>query len=219
MHTLPMSGAPQPVLIWGAGGHAAMVADILSLGRDYVVDGFVDDVNPAPRLILGWPVLGGREALAGAQARGVRHAIVAVGACDVRLHLGNVLVSEGFTLATAVHPSAVVARSAVVGDGCVIAAGAIVGIRVTLGRSVIVNTRASVDHDCALDDGVHICPGACLAGTVSVGTAAWIGAGATVSDGLTIAAGSVIGVGAAVVHSIEAGVVAYGVPARVVRRV
>jgi acetyltransferase EpsM len=164
-------------------------------------------------------VLGGADALAQALEQGVRHAIVAIGECEARLARARVLKTHGLTLVSARHPGAIVASSALVDPGTVIAAGAVVGVRTRLGESVIVNTRASIDHDCVLDEGVHVCPGACLAGHVRVGAGAWIGVGATIADDLAIGARSVIGAGAVVIGPIEAGVVAYGVPARAVRRV
>ena len=218
-HRPTMTALPFSVLVWGAGGHAAVVADILTQDSRYRLEGFIDEVDPAPRHVLGGSVLGGREAIELAAANGVRHAIVGIGHCQARLSLCSWLASRGFELVSAVHPRATVATSSNVGHGAVVAAGAVVGVRVTLGRAVIVNTNAGVDHDCEIGDGVHVCPGATLAGGVRVGAGAWIGAGATVIDGVSIGPGAVIGAGAVVVRDVEGGVVAHGVPARVVRAV
>ena len=218
LRTSPMS-AQTSVLIWGAGGHAVVIEDILRLDGRFTVTSFIDEVDPSPRQLCGVPVLPGRGALASVRAQGVRHAIVGIGQCDARLVLARLLVDEGFTLVTAVHPGAIAASSAEIGAGTVIGAGAVVGVRTRLGASVIVNTRASVDHDCVLEEGVHVCPAACLAGGVHIGAGAWIGAGATVIDGMSIGAGTVVGAGAVVVRPLPGGVVAYGVPARPVRQV
>lgn len=214
-----MTALPLSVLVWGAGGHAAVVADILMQDSRYRLDGFIDEVDPAPREVLGVPVLGGREALEAAAVTGVRHAIVGIGDCPVRLSLCSWLASRGFELVSAIHPRAIVAASSTVGHGTVIGAGAVVGVRATLGRAVIVNTNAGVDHDCEIGDGVHVCPGASVAGGVRIGAGAWIGAGATVIDGVSIGPGAIIGAGAVVVRDVEGGVLAHGVPARVVRAV
>ena len=214
-----MSVPPTPLLIWGAGRHAAVVADIMMLSGQHVIAGFIDDIDPTPRPVLGGSVLGGADAVSTARASGISHAMVGVGDCETRLELSRLLVAEGFSLATAVHPTAVIARSVEIGPGSVIAASAVIGVRAKLGRSVIINTGAIVDHDCVVEDGVHVCPGATLAGGVQIGAGAWIGAGATVADGLTIGARTVVGAGAVVIRSLESGVVAYGVPARPVRPV
>lgn len=52
---------------------------------------------------------------------------------------------------------------------------------------------------------------------ISIGKDCWLGANVSVLDGCTIGDGSVIGAGAVVTRDIEAGVVAAGVPAKVIR--
>ena len=209
------------VILWGASGHARVVADIIRSCGSYEIAGFIDDLQPARagETFEGAPLLGGRDALASAHQNGVTNLIVAIGDCDARLEAARFAVANGFTLATAIHPSAVIAASARVGNGTVVAANAVVNPGSTIGENVIVNTSASIDHDCTIGDGVHISPRVCLAGSVNVGEASWIGAGATVVDGRTIGRRSIVGAGAVVVRDIPDDVVAYGVPARVVRRI
>lgn len=54
---------------------------------------------------------------------------------------------------------------------------------------------------------------------IVVGDKVWIGAHATICGGVTIGEGSVVGANALVLHDIPAGVVAAGVPARVIRKI
>lgn len=208
------------MVIWGAGGHATVVADIVRLNRRHEIVAFVDDsARGRTGLLLGLPVIHERQKLARIRRERPCEIIIAIGDCAVRLQLAEAARKMRFTLASAVHPRAIVASTAEIGAGTVIAAGAVVNPGALLGRNVIVNTCASVDHDCVLQDGVHICPGAHLAGNVTVGRGAWIGIGATVIEGIRIGEGSVIAAGAVVVSDIPDGVLAKGVPARVSRRV
>ena len=208
------------VVIWGASGHASVVADIIRLQGDYEIAGFIDDISPRRKdtEFCGAPVLGGRERLEDIRRGGAEHLICGLGDCVTRLKLAELARDEGFLLATAIHPSAVVASDATIAVGTVVAAGAVVNPGARIGENVIVNTCASVDHDCLVEDGAHICPGVRLAGKVVVGRAAWIGIGATVVDSVRIGAGSIIGAGTVVVNEIPDGSVAYGVPARVMRK-
>jgi UDP-N-acetylbacillosamine N-acetyltransferase len=209
------------LVIWGAGGHALVVADIIRLNGDYEIVGFLDDVNLQRHNteLYGATILGGQEQLDSLRRKGVRHLIFGFGHCKARLTLTEFVRAKGFSLATAIHPKAIVATDAFIGAGTVIAAGAIINPGSKIGENAIVNTAASVDHECFVDDGAHVGPGARLAGRVVVERAAWIGVGAIAIDGVRIGANSLIGAGGVVVNDIPEGVVAYGNPAKVVRKV
>ena len=206
----------KPILIWGAGGHARVVADIIELGGEYEIAAFLDDSAPRARnTFLQRPLFDSRDALTRLHARGVQHIVIAIGHCDVRLQLGEIARSNSFALARAVHPQAIVARDVQMGAGSVVMAGAIINPNCTIGESVIINTGARLDHDCIIEDGAHVSPGVTLAGGVIVERAAWIGVGATVSDQRRIGSRAIIGAGAVVVRDIPDNVTAYGVPARI----
>lgn len=209
------------LLIWGASGHARVVADIIQLCGMYSIVGFFDDVTGegTPGELCGLPVFTDRGQLEYLFRDGVRHAIIAFGNCSGRLKAAEYITSKGFLLATAIHPSAVIARDVVIGKGTVIAAGAVVNPAVQIGENVIINTCASIDHETVLADGVHICPGARLAGRVSIGKGAWVGIGSTVADRINIGAGAFLGAGSVVVDDIAANSLAYGVPAKVKKRI
>ncbi|MEP6714098.1 MAG: acetyltransferase [Terriglobia bacterium] len=202
------------ILVWGAGGHAGVVEEIIRLSQKYEMIGFLDDSPTAQDFFLGLPVFHDFRSL---QAGRPLHAIVAVGHCRTRLEIAETVQQNGWILTSAIHPRAVVSSSAVVGDGTVIAAGAVVNPGSALGTSVIVNTGATVDHDCRIADGVHIGPGVHMGGAAVVGKGTWLGIGAIVKDRVTIGQGVVIGAGAVVLRDIPDYVMAYGVPAKPVK--
>ena len=206
-----------PTAIWGASGHALVVADILEMTGSHEIVGFIDDMNPDRRDSPhgGSRVLGGREVLLRLREEGTTAVALGFGNCAARLRVADYLEQEGFTLTTAIHPSAIVARSASIGAGTVVVAGAIVNPGATVGRAVILNTQSSVDHQCEVGNGAHLSPGARLAGRVRIGTATWIGIGAVVLDGVVVGAHSIVGAGAVVNKNLPDRVVAYGVPARI----
>lgn len=211
----------EKLVIWGASGHALVVAEAARSRGEYELVGFLDDVRPgrAGEEFCGARVLGGREQLGALSGAGVGHLIFGFGDCRARLGLAGLARAEGFRLATIVHPRAFVAAGASVGAGSFLAAGALVNAAARIGENVIVNTGASVDHECVVEDGAHICPGVRLAGRVFVGRGAWVGIGATVVDGVRVGAGALVGAGAVVLADVPAGSVAYGVPARVIRKI
>ncbi len=208
------------IIIWGASGHAMVVADIIRLRGDYEIVGFLDDVNRGRQKqdFLGSSILGGREQLDALRKEGVDHLILGFGDCDARLKISDLARSKGFTLARAIHPNVIISGDVRVGDGTVIVAGAVVNPGARIGENVIINTSASVDHECVIEDGVHIGPGAHLGCRVIVGSAAWVGIGAVLRDRISIGSRSIIGAGAVVLRDVPDEVVAYGVPARVIRK-
>ena len=208
------------VIVWGAGGHAKVVAEILRLSGQYDVLGFIDDQNPQRegQEFFGATILGGKQAAEKMRKDGVDQAIVAIGDCAARLALAEVVVRMGYTLATAIHPRAIISPNCSVRPGTVVTAGATISPAAQVGANVILNTDCSVDHDCIVEDGVHIGPGVHLGGRVTIGRATWVGIGAVIRDGVHIGANSIIGAGAVVLKDIPDGVVAHGVPARVSRR-
>jgi len=213
-----MGSTLEKAVIWGASGHALVVADILRLMGNYSIEGYLDNVNPhrCGELFGGASVLGGQEKLAELKRGGVSHLALGVGNCEARLKLAKVAMKSGFNLITVIHPSAIVAANACIGAGSVLCAGSVVNPEATLGLAVIVNTCASVDHECVIEDGVHISPGAHLAGKVTVGRGTTLGIGSVARDGISIGGGCIIGAGAVVVSDLPENIVAYGVPARVI---
>lgn len=206
-------------LVYGASGHALVVADLLrKSGKDVFC--YVDGVNEAREgEAFGGAHVRGARAVEEAWADGVREAVVAVGDNAARVQIGRRLQAVGYHLPPLTHPSAVVALDATLGDGTIVCANAVIGAGASVGEHVLINTAASVDHESVLGTGVHVSPGAHLGGRVAVGEESWVGIGAVVRDRIRIGARSVIGAGAAVVTDIPDGVVAYGVPARIIREV
>jgi UDP-N-acetylbacillosamine N-acetyltransferase len=212
--------AKSKLLIWGAGGHARVVADIANLLRMFEIGAYLDDVNPSPRPsgISDAPVLGGREKLKALRRAGIRHAVVAIGSCSARMERAEILTDQGFKLVTLVHPRATIANDVDLGEGTVVAAGAIVNPGARVGDNVILNMGCTVDHDCQIGSGAHVCPGVHIAGNSVVGSGTWIGIGSTIIEKVRIGAGTFLGAGSLVLRDLPDNVLAYGRPAVVVSR-
>ena len=209
------------LVIWGTSAHASLVVEIIRSRGEYELVGFLDDVNPERhgRQFCQAPILGGREQLDRLQQLGVHHLIFGFGNCAERLRLSKLVRNKGYSLAKAVHPQAVVASGASLGPGTVIRAGAVIDPGVKIKANVIVSASTLVAHGSLLGECTLISGGATVGGSVTVGRSTWIGLGAIIKDHVHIGEHCVIGAGAVVLSDIPDGVVAYGVPAKIIRRV
>ena len=196
------------VYLYGAGGHAKVIRDILEACNIYVAG--VSDDNAETTKFMEMEVMH--------TLKNGEEYIVSIGNCNIRRKIAEKLAAGGCSFATAIHPRAIVSPHAKIEEGCVVMQGAVVQSCTHIGRHCILNTGATVDHDCNIGDYVHIAPGVTLCGEVSVGDGCWIGAGSVVIQGIKIGAGSFIGAGSVVCEDIPEGVVAYGNPCRVKRK-
>ena len=202
----------EPLVVYGAGGHGKVIAEILLAGGQHIAS-FLDD-NPAfsGSLVLGSPVFLAAEWLRkNARAR----VALGIGNNSQREHATRQITTFGGKLITAIHPSAIVARSAEIGSGVVIMPAAVLNSGCGIGDGAIINTGAIIEHDVKIGRYAHIAPRCVTGGSVEIGDFAQIGIGAVVLPGKRIGDHAVIGAGAVVIDDIPSGAVAYGVPARV----
>ena len=202
------------LLIWGAGGHGKVVADVArSLGFTNIA--FLDSQANSRGSLLGFPVFDPDQVETDGTAPLF---VIAIGDNHVRARCFEKALRRGWEPTSLIHPAAVVSDFANVGGGTVVMARAVVNASATIGRNCILNSGAIVEHDCLIGNHVHVCPGVTLGGTVSIGSYAQIGLGSSILPNLAIGRESVIGAGSVVVKAVEDGVTVVGVPAAALQR-
>ncbi len=211
-----MDQATQKVLIYGAGGHGKVVADILESAGATVL-GFIDDkTEHHGQPFSGYSILGGRNELA--NMRGDKTVRVVVAICDngIRRQIVDALQAEGHMFAHAIHPSAILAKSSSLGAGSMVSARAVVNPSATIGEHTVINTGAIVEHDNTIGSFVHIAPGVKLGGHVTVGSGSSIFTNATVLPRVVIGKNCVVGAGAVVLKDVPDGATVVGNPAKII---
>ena len=189
------------VVIFGAGGHAKVIADIIKKNGDEVV-GFLDDNQS----IQGNIIFDNKKVIGTTQELDVNkyedcYFCVGIGNNKIRRKIANKY--SRLNWYTAIHPNAIIANEVYIEEGTVIMAGAVINPGTKIGKHCIINTCSSLDHDNVIEDYVHISPGAHLAGTVKICEGTWICAGVTVINNISIGKNNTIGAGATVISNIE----------------
>ena len=191
----------------GGGGHAKVLIEALNCaGR--VILGVLDPALPVAAKVLGAEVLGDDQWLSAAFPEAVELVNGLGSVPDQSQRRRDVFrrwKALGYSFATVIHPSAIVASDVVLGEGVQIMAGVVMQPGTVIGANTIVNTRVSVDHDCEIGLDCHLAPGVTLSGSVRVGNGAHVGSGATVIQGMVIGENAVIAAGATVYRDVPAG--------------
>ena len=194
------------LLVFGGGGHAKSILDMVKQLDRFAIAGIVDDDEELTgKEVLGIPVLGTRALFPKLIELGIEQAANGVGGIldiNVRIKVFEALENAGFSFPVLVHPRANVEISAVMGDGVQVFANAYVGSEALLHPRCMINTNAVVSHDCVIGMYTHIAPGALLAGQVQVGARTLVGMGVTTAIGVRIGDNARIGNGAIILADV-----------------
>lgn len=196
--------APRPVILLGGGGHARALIGCLAM-QGVPIAGILDPGLDVAGKVLGYPVLGGDEKIAGL-SKDCSGMILAVGNPSMRKELLERCAREEVRVSTIFHLASVQALQEDIGAGVQVLTGAHVGPNSRLCNGALVNTHAVVEHDCQIGDYTHVAPGATICGGCTIGQEVLIGAGAIVLPNLKIGDRAIIAAGAVVSADVPADV-------------
>lgn len=201
------------LVIFGSGGHASVLLEIAELLGKQVV-GVVSKNESQTHWKGRIPFISLQDALS------VGKGIIAVGDNLIRRKIVEEITSSdsSFLFETLIHPSAVVSPSVSISHGVAIMAGVKLNPGVVIGSHSVINTGAIIDHDSVLEDFSFVGPGACLGGNVKIGYSSMVGIGAVLKNGQILGSNSLLGAGSLLVSDLPDNVLAYGHPAKEVRR-
>jgi acetyltransferase-like isoleucine patch superfamily enzyme len=97
-------------------------------------------------------------------------------------------------------------------------AGVIFNPGARIGDFTFFATGAQIEHDCVIEKFSSVSAGSVLGGFVRIGKYAAVCLGTTVVDRVSIGENTVVGSGSLVTRSLPANVLAYGAPAKVLRK-
>jgi len=118
-----------------------------------------------------------------------------------------------------IHPDSTIAGSVLIHNGVTINPGVIIAPYVKVEKFVSINRLASIGHHTSIGEYSQINPSVNFAGHCRIGRNVVVGMGTNIIENISIGDNSVIGAGSLVTQDIPENVVAYGIPARVVREI
>lgn len=184
------------IVLFGSGGQAKVIIDIIQCGREDTLIGIITEKDILEGQIHGVPIIGNDNDLPSLSKKlGFNHGIIGVYDNFVRHAIKDRIIDllPGFEFVTAIHPQASISSSAQIGAGTVVMGGVTINADCRIGQHCIVNTNSSVDHDCVMSNWSSIGPGVNLGGNVKLGELSYVGIGSAISQGVVVGENTVIG--------------------------
>jgi len=192
------------IYIYGASGHGLVVADMAkACGYKKII--FIDD--------------GDNQYPAFKDIRHTKDIPIALGIGNnaIRKKLLLKIKTDGFTVATLIHPSAIISSSVTIEAGTIIMPNVVINANSKIGCGVILNSASIIEHENTIEDFVHISPNVALAGNVTIKKESHIGIGSCVIQEINIGKNTMIGAGSVVIEDIGNKKVAVGNPCQVIK--
>lgn len=209
------------IVVIGASDQSRCTIDVIEQEKKYEIYGLLDKKLEKDTTYEGYKVLGYLENIQNlVEEHGVYGGIVAIGDNFTRNKVVNTILDlyPDFKFINAIHPSVIMGKNVKIGSGCLIMPGVILNNNASVGNHCILLTRSSLDHDTTVGDFSSFSPGVTTGGRVNVGNCSVIGIGANILHCKSIGNHCVIGGGALINKDIEDNSIAYGVPARIVKK-
>ena len=210
-----------PIVLFGAGSHAYVVIDIIERMKVYEIVGLIDSRRDIGTRFDSYKIIGRQENLKDLiYTYSIKGGIVCIGDNYWRGHVSDKIIKQipGFNFINAVHPSVIVGKNVKMGNGNVFMPGVIINPGAVIGNHCIINTNSSLEHYCTMKDFSSLSAGVTTGGYTEIGNYSAVALGVTLFDRVKIGNHVVIGSGALVTKDIKDYSLAYGVPAKVVRK-
>ena len=194
----------KPVIILGTGGHAKVVTDALKLSGRKILGFITSDMAPGS-YFCDEKILGNDSEITKYLPDEIE-LINGVGVLpdkSLRWELADKLRKQGYSFATVIHPSAVIASDVTLEEGVQIMAGAVIQAGTKIGKDSIINTGTLIDHDCKIYENCQISPGVVLSGGVIVEKNSYIGTGAKIIQYITLKEECVVAAGAIIYKDVS----------------
>ena len=215
------SKSQSKMLIIGAKGFAKEVLEICRQNQELKDLVFYDDINPelGKNMYDLFPILNSLEQAKHYFKNTDNRFTIGIGNPLLRKEMFEKITALGGDLVSVISSKAEIGSFKVnVGLGCTILPHAVIANDTMIGKGCIIYYNTLITHDCKVGGFVELSPGSTLLGGCEIGDYTQIGANATILPGIIIGNNVVVGAGAVVTKDIPDNCVAYGVPAKIIKK-
>jgi sugar O-acyltransferase (sialic acid O-acetyltransferase NeuD family) len=209
------------VVIIGGGNQAHYTIDIIEKEGLYNIVGIIDSICEIGSERFGYKILGRQENIVEIiNQYQIQGGLITIGDNWIR-HIVSKQILElvpNFKFVNAIHPSVIIGNNVKLGFGVTAMAGVIFNPKSTIGNFTFFATGAQIEHDCTISDFASVSAGSVTGGYVKLGKFSALTLGVTVLDRLEIGENTVVGAGSLVVKPLPSNVLAYGNPAKIIRK-
>jgi sugar O-acyltransferase (sialic acid O-acetyltransferase NeuD family) len=212
------------IIIVGSSGQARTIMDAVEKVNkywdSYHIIGLIDDFRHVGEKTWDYQVLGRIEDLPRLMKRySATSIVIAIGDNFSRWNIYEKIkqLCPAAIFPSIVHPGTFIARGVSIGEGTYVGAGSVVNNSAKIGKVCLVNAIASVGHDTVMEDFSSIASQSVLGAYGRIGFASVISMGVTILQRTNIGEHTIVGAGATVTKDLPPYVVAYGIPAKVIR--
>ncbi|PKP44987.1 MAG: transferase [Bacteroidetes bacterium HGW-Bacteroidetes-12] len=209
------------IVLFGGGTHLSYCIDIIEKENKYKIVGITDPNHEKGVSLFGYKVIGQQENIKELiNEYKIDSGIITIGDNWTRKIVYDKIVEivPDFDFVSTIHPSVVIGKNVTIGKGTVIMAGCIISPNVKIGEFCFFATGAILEHDSFMDDFSSLSAGSVTGGKVKIGKFSAITLGVTIFDRIEIGEHSVIGSGSLVTKDVPSYVLAYGSPAKIIRK-
>ena len=209
------------ILIFGTGGHAKVIVDIIEKQGRFNIAGFIDDYRDKNTVIMGYKVIGDESSLKDIVfSYEIYGGIIGIGDNSIRAKARDKIIKviPNFIFVNCIHPKSILGKDVALGEGNVVMAGAIINSSSRIKNHCILNTNSSIDHDCLISDFSSIAPNVTIGGNVKIGDYSAIGIGTNILHSVNIGCNCIIGGGSLVCHDTNENSIYYGSPSKFIRK-
>lgn len=195
------------IVIIGSGENSVVVASILS--KKFTIVGFLDDFKKDKRII-------------GTMDDYKKYMktcsfFISIGTNVARRKIFLKMKKSGCQFVNAIHPSATIEQTVQLGTNVFIGAHCYINVNTRIGDNTFINNGCIIEHDNEISSHVHCAPGVITGGKVTIQSGTFIGLGTCINDHLMIGSDTTIGSGSVVIENISSGVLAVGIPTKIIK--